>query len=58
MVRAFEAMGGTRTRQTDSVPDPDPHGATSHPGGFSVDEDGNIWGASVGDRNVWESLRN
>lgn len=37
---------------------PDPDGATSHPEGISVDDEGNIWGASVGDRTVWNWVRN
>jgi hypothetical protein len=40
------------------IPDPNPHGGTSHPEGISVDDDGNIWGASVGDRTVWKWVRN
>ena len=43
---------------TDFIPDPNPHGGTSHPEGISVDDDGNIWGASVGDRTVWKWVRN
>ena len=43
---------------TGFVPDPNPHGATSHPEGISVDDEGNIWGASVGDRTVWNWVRN
>jgi len=58
MVRGFEATGGIRTRQSDFVPDPDPHGPTSPPGGFSVDKEGNIWGASLGDRVVWKWVMN
>ena len=50
-------MGGTRTRQSGFVPDPDPHGVTSHPEGFPVDDDGNIRGAWVGDRTVWKWVR-
>ncbi len=40
------------------IPDPGPHGGTSHPEGISVDDEGNIWGASVGDRTVWRFERN
>ena len=40
------------------IPDPGPHGGTSHPEGISVDDEGNIWGASVGDRTVWKWVRN
>ena len=40
------------------IPDPGPHGGTSHPEGISVDDEGNIWGASVGDRTVWKFERN
>ena len=39
---------------TTFIPDPNPHGATSHPEGISVADDGTIWGASVGDRTVWK----
>ena len=34
------------------IPDPAPHDATSFPEGISVDKNGVIWGASVGDRKV------
>ena len=37
---------------TDFIPDPSPSGGTSFPEGFSIDDDGVIWGASVGDREV------
>jgi|GEM_PF-6217665 hypothetical protein len=57
MVRSIEAMEGTRTRQSGFLADPDPHGATSQPEGFSVDDDGNIRGASVGGRTVWKWVR-
>ena len=40
------------------IPDPNPHGATSHPEGISVADDGTIWGASVGDRTVWKWVSN
>lgn len=43
---------------TGFIPDPGPHGGTSHPEGISVDDEGNIWGASVGDRTVWKWVRN
>jgi streptogramin lyase len=34
------------------IPDPAPRGNASFPEGISVTEDGAIWGASIGDRNV------
>ena len=37
---------------TDFIPDPNPNGATSFPEGISVDDNGVIWGASVGDRKI------
>jgi len=37
---------------TDFIPDPNPNGGTSFPEGFSVDDRGVIWGASVGDRRI------
>jgi sugar lactone lactonase YvrE len=37
---------------TDFIPDPSPSGGTSFPEGISVDDNGVIWGASVGDREV------
>jgi hypothetical protein len=40
------------------IPDPGPHGGTSFPEGIAVDDDGVIWGASVGDRKVTKYLRN
>ena len=43
---------------TGFIPDPCTHGATSHPEGVSVNDQGNIWGASVGDRTVWKWVRN
>lgn len=43
---------------TSFIPDPGPHGGTSHSEGISVDDEGNIWGASVGDRTVWKWVRN
>lgn len=42
---------------TDFIPDPSPSGATSFPEGFSVDDNGVIWGASVGDREVLKFVR-
>ena len=43
---------------TDFIPDPNPHDGTSFPEGISVDDDGVIWGASVGDRKVTKYVRN
>jgi NHL repeat len=37
---------------TGFIPDPSPHGNTSFPEGISVDKNGVIWGASVGDRKA------
>ena len=34
------------------IPDPAPHDSTSFPEGISLDKNGVIWGASVGDRKV------
>jgi hypothetical protein len=57
MVRSIEAMEGTRTRQSGFLADPDPHGATSQPEGFSVVADGKKREASVGGRTVWKWVR-
>ena len=43
---------------TDFIPDPNPHGGTSFPEGIAVDDDGVIWGASVGDKKVTKYMRN
>lgn len=43
---------------TDFIPDPNPHDGTSFPEGIAVDDDGVIWGASVGDRKVTKYVRN
>jgi len=43
---------------TDFIPDPNPHDGTSFPEGISVDDNGVIWGASVGDRKVTKFVRN
>ncbi|HAJ75055.1 MAG TPA: hypothetical protein DCM64_01230 [Gammaproteobacteria bacterium] len=43
---------------TDFIPDPNPQGGTSFPEGISVDDNGVIWGASVGDRKVTKHVRN
>jgi hypothetical protein len=43
---------------TDFIPDPSPTGATSFPEGIAVDDNGIIWGASVGDQNVTKYVRN
>ena len=43
---------------TDFIPDPDPQGGTSFPEGISVDVNGVIWGASVGDRKVTKYIKN
>ena len=43
---------------TDFIPDPNPHDGTSFPEVFSVDDEGVIWGASVGDRKVTKYVRN
>lgn len=40
------------------IPDPGPHDGTSFPEGIAVDDDGVIWGASVGDRKVTKYVRN
>lgn len=39
------------------IPDPAPHDATSFPEGISVDKNGVIWGASVGDRKVTKFIK-
>lgn len=39
------------------IPDPAPHDATSFPEGISVDKNGVIWGASVGDRKVTKFVK-
>jgi len=43
---------------TDFIPDLNPHDGTSFPEGISVDDNGVIWGASVGDRKVTKYMRN
>ena len=43
---------------TDFIPDPNPHGATSFPEGIGIDDNGVIWGASVGDQKVTKYVRN
>ena len=43
---------------TDFIPDPNPHDGTSFPEGISVDDNGVIWGASVGDRKVTKYVPN
>ena len=43
---------------TDFIPDPSPSGGTSFPEGIAVDDNGIIWGASVGDQNVTKYVRN
>lgn len=43
---------------TDFIPDPAPHDGTSFPEGISVDDNGVIWGASVGDRKVTKYVKN
>ena len=42
----------------DFIPDPNPHDGTSFPEGIAVDDNGVIWGASVGDRKVTKYVRN
>ncbi len=42
---------------TDFIPDPSPTGATSFPEGIAVGDDGVIWGASVGDREVLKFVK-
>lgn len=42
---------------TDFIPDPSPSGGTSFPEGIAVDDNGVIWGASVGDREVLKFVR-
>ena len=42
---------------TDFIPDPSPSGATSFPEGIGVSDEGVIWGASVGDREVLKFVR-
>lgn len=42
---------------TDFIPDASPSGATSFPEGISVGDDGVIWGASVGDREVLKFVK-
>ncbi len=42
---------------TDFIPDPSPTGATSFPEGIAVSDDGVIWGASVGDREVLKVVK-
>lgn len=39
------------------IPDPDPSGSTSFPEGISVDDNGVIWGASVGNRKVTKFVK-
>lgn len=43
---------------TDFIPDPSPSGGTSFPEGIGVGDNGEIWGASVGDRMVYRFVRN
>ena len=43
---------------TDFIPDPSPSGGTSFPEGIAVDDNGVVWGASVGDRVVTKYVRN
>jgi len=43
---------------TDFIPDPSPSGGTSFPEGIAVDDNGVIWGASVGDQEVLKFVRN
>ena len=43
---------------TDFIPDPNPHDATSFPEGIGIDDNGVIWGASVGDQKVTKYMRN
>jgi len=43
---------------TDFIPDPGPHDGTSFPEGIAVDDNGVIWGASVGDQKVSKYERN
>ena len=43
---------------TDFIPDPAPHDGTSFPEGIAVDDNGVIWGASVGDQKVTKFVRN
>ena len=43
---------------TDFIPDPNSHDGTSFPEGIAVDDNGVIWGASVGDRKVTKYVRN
>lgn len=42
---------------TEFIPDPDPSGSTSFPEGISVDDNGVIWGASVGNRKVTKFVK-
>jgi sugar lactone lactonase YvrE len=42
---------------TTFIPDPAPKGGASFPEGITVDKDGVIWGASIGDRNVLKFVR-
>ena len=42
---------------TDFIPDPSPSGATSFPEGIGVSDEGVIWGASVGDREVLKFVK-
>lgn len=42
---------------TDFIPDPSPSGGTSFPEGIAVDDNGVIWGASVGDQMVYKYVR-
>jgi sugar lactone lactonase YvrE len=39
------------------IPDPAPKGGASFPEGITVDKNGVIWGASIGDRNVLKFVR-
>ncbi|MBK51281.1 MAG: hypothetical protein CMQ45_02720 [Gammaproteobacteria bacterium] len=42
---------------TDFIPDPTPSGPTSFPEGIGVSDDGVIWGASVGDREILKFIK-
>ncbi|MBC7982277.1 MAG: hypothetical protein H7Y02_00325, partial [Candidatus Obscuribacterales bacterium] len=42
---------------TEFIPDPAPKGGASFPEGITVDRNGVIWGASIGDRNVLKFVR-
>ena len=51
-------MGTLNGDIIDFIPDPNPHDGTSFPEGIAVDDNGVIWGASVGDRKVTKYVRN